>query len=517
MDLFSFEKSDVNKFYSTYFGVTNLSDYSIRFKEYRILGRGLKFCPTPPLYDHGMVKESIDKFFRNANLFLFFSDENNSHREIENNSTDRFKHPDLKLPSKFSPPKSSMLEHIQEILTDRILKHNPSKNRPRNISNEEYTILQQLQEMKSIVIKKADKGSNIVILNREDYIKEAMRQLKNKQFYIECKENLTMKHHNLVQELVSELFDKEIISEQTYKYLSTGGKRTSVFYLLPKIHKNLKNPPGRPIVSSIDCPTERISMMLDIILQPLLFTTRSYIKDTPDFLRKISIEIILPEENFFTLDVSSLYTNIPFTESLRIMEEEFFPKTDCRIPTEYLVKLLELILKCNNFTFNRRHFLQVNGTAMGTRVAPTYANLFMAHFEEKYVYTYKGNSKPRIWFRFIDDIWGVFLENSTHFQDFVTYLNDVHDSIKFTEEFSSREINFLDVTTFRNGQEILSRLYCKPTDSHSYLEFNSCHPPHNKTSIPYLQFLRIRRNCSNWEDFILFGMQLATYPTELVN
>ena len=119
--------------------MVNLSNYSIHFEEYRILGRGLKFCPTPPLFDHGVVKESIDKFFRNANLFLFFSDENNSQRELETNSTNRFKHPDLKLPSKFNPPKPSMLEHIQEILTDRILKHNHSRNRPRNISNKEYT------------------------------------------------------------------------------------------------------------------------------------------------------------------------------------------------------------------------------------------------------------------------------------------------------------------------------------------------------------------------------------------
>ena len=123
--------------------------------------------------------------------------------------------------------------------------------------------------------------------------------------------------------------------------------------------------------------------MLDIILQPLLTETKSYIKDTPDFLRKFSTHRISNLENFFTLDVISLYTNIPLEESLRIMEEEFFPKTNCVIPTIFLSKMLELILKCNNFTFNRKHFLQVNGTAMGTRVAPTYANLFMAHFEEK--------------------------------------------------------------------------------------------------------------------------------------
>ena len=138
------------------------------------------------------------------------------------------------------------------------------------------------------------------------------------------------------------------------------------------------------------------------------------------------------------------------------------------------------------------------------------------------IHVYKHNSKPRIWFRFIDDIWGIFSGNSLEFQKFVEYLNSVHDTIKFAEEFSSIEINFLDVTTYRNGQEILSKLYCKPTDSHSYLEFNSCYPPHNKTSIPFSQFLRIRRNCSRWEDFILYGMQLSTYfsirgyPTELV-
>ena len=126
------------------------------------------------------------------------------------------------------------------------------------------------------------------------------------------------------------------------------------------------------------------------------------------------------------------------------MEEEFFPQTNCVIPPEYLVRKLELILKCNNFTFNS--FLQVNGIAMGTRVAPTYANLFMAHFEAKYLYTYKDNSKPRIWFRFIDYIWGIFSGNSVKFQKFVEYLNSIHETMKFTEEFSFEEICFLDVT-----------------------------------------------------------------------
>ena len=374
--LFSFQNCDLNKFYGQYFGVMNLSNYQIFYEELEILGKGIKFCPTPPPYDHGAVKENIDKFFRNVNLFLFFSEEDNSPSTTELNSTDGFKHHELKVTSKFNPPKPNMLEHIQEILTDRILNHNPSKARPRNLTNKQYQILDELQNNNCIVIKKADKGSNIVIMDREFYIKEARRQLTDTKFYKPCDENLTIHHHSLVQELILEMFNKKIISEQTFKFLSKGGKRTSIFYLLPKIHKNLTNPPGRPIVSSVDCPTERISMMLDLILQPLLLDTKTYIKDTPDFLRKLEELEILPEENFFTLDVTSLYTNIPLEESLDIMEEEFFPKTKCGIPVVYLRKMLELILRCNNFKFNRKHFLQINGTAMGTRVAlhmPTYS------------------------------------------------------------------------------------------------------------------------------------------------
>ena len=52
--------------------------------------------------------------------------------------------------------------------------------------------------MRSIVIKNVDKGSNIVLLNREYYIKHAKSQLKNDKFYIECEEDLTMKHYNIV-------------------------------------------------------------------------------------------------------------------------------------------------------------------------------------------------------------------------------------------------------------------------------------------------------------------------------
>ena len=62
-----------------------------------------------------------------------------------------------------------------------------------------------------------------------------------------------------------------------------------------------------------------------------------------------------------------------------------------------------MVLTFNNFEFNNNQYLQVGGTAMGTRLAPSYANIFMADFETKNVYTY--TPQPLWWKRYIDDIF----------------------------------------------------------------------------------------------------------------
>ena len=120
---------------------------------------------------------------------------------------------------------------------------------------------------------------------------------------------------------------------------------------------------------------------------------------------------------------------------------------------------------------------------MGTRVAPTYAVIFMNWFEKTYVYSYK--KPPCIWFRFIDDVWGIFRGSKKELDDFISHLNSSHSSIKFIVEISKEKVTFLDVITYVNNNKIETTLYIKPTDNHGYLDFSSSHPAHNKTSIPY--------------------------------
>ena len=53
------------------------------------------------------------------------------------------------------------------------------------------------------------------------------------------------------------------------------------------------------------------------------------------------------------------------------------------IPTKYLREMLDLILKENSFQFNGENYLQTHGTAMGTKMAVAFANIFMAEFWNK--------------------------------------------------------------------------------------------------------------------------------------
>ena len=132
--------------------------------------------------------------------------------------------------------------------------------------------------------------------------------------------------------------------------------RIPEFYTLTKIHKPTIT--GRPIISGCDGPTERISSFVDTLLQPISKIQKSYHKDT-----------------------TGLYTNIPQNKGIEIVCKAYenFYKDNPPIPTHYLREMLRLILKENSFQFNGKHYLQIHGTAMGTKTAVSFANIFMGH------------------------------------------------------------------------------------------------------------------------------------------
>lgn len=121
-------------------------------------------------------------------------------------------------------------------------------------------------------------------------------------------------------------------------------------------------------------PTERIREYVDHHLHPLVTKIPSYLKDTMDFLQKLSLGPLPQGCILVTLDVSSLYTNIPHNEGIQACQKALETRPSPAPPTTHLTRMIELMLKLNNFSFNEEHYLQVQGTAMGTRMSPSYTN-----------------------------------------------------------------------------------------------------------------------------------------------
>lgn len=304
-----------------------------------------------------------------------------------------------------------------------------------------------------IVIKPADKGSATVVMSKEMYMTEAHRELSDHRYYRKLSEDPTEVHASRVEELLEEMLDDKAIDKNTKEYLTPGNPKAARFYHQPKIHKMITPVPGRPIVSSCGAPTEHISEYVDYHLQPLVAKTPSYLKDTTDFLKKLDSLGPLPP------DVNSLYTNIPHDEGMT--EQALQTRPNPAPPTPYLVRMMEQILKLNNFVFD---YLQVQGTAMGTRRAPSYANLFMADLEEKLLaWTTRS---PHVWWRYIDDVFAIWEHGQQRLEEFLEEINNFHPTIKFTAECSTEKVTFLDTVVILEDGMIRTDLYTKPTDTH---------------------------------------------------
>ena len=115
---------------------------------------------------------------------------------------------------------------------------------------------------------------------------------------------------------------------------------------------------------------------------------------------------------------------------------------------------------------------QVQGTAMGTKMAPSYANIFMAELEEQLLANYP--IEPALWKRFIDDILCIWPGPT----EFLKYLNEAHPKIKFTSEYSNTNVNFLDITIYKGPRSLVLDIkpFFKPTNKFQYLEYSSAHP-----------------------------------------
>ena len=167
--------------------------------------------------------------------------------------------------------------------------------------------------------------------------------------------------------------------------------------------------------------------------------------------------------------------------------------------------------------FNGENYLQTHayGTAVGTKMAVSFANIFMAKVETTLIQ--QSETKPKEWRRYIDDIFSFWGSDNKDLDQFIEQANKFHP----------RELTFLDTVVFKgerlkNESILYIKTHYKPTETFQYTHFNSCHPPGVKNSFIKGEAMRLLRTNSAKttfeESLVKFKQRLRTrsYPKTII-
>lgn len=377
------------------------------------------------------------------------------------------------------PNRSSLKQHIAYEL-----KQHFKKEQHITTQNPEVKSIREKAKLHNIVFTKADKGNTMIILNRQDYIDRVEKFLNENHFQVVSKYSVDS-FNNKVKKVLKNC--TQLIDDKLRYSLTTHNFQIPKLYGLMKIHKteDTQMIPIRPVVSSINTPTQKIARFLNNKLRHLIeFNPKYVLKNSQDLIAKIK-DVKIPDNSFLiSLDVTNLYTNVPVEEVKEIVKEHLITNNiDQEILNNY-VSLLDICLQQNVCIFNDKKWKQLDGLAMGSPISCLLADIFMDNFENKFMIdpTLLRFTKEIVYYyRYVDDIIILWKGNQNDLNDFVNRLNSRHTKIKFTLELQkNNKLNFLDLTLEIINNTHNFDIFRKPTYTDNIIHNKSNHPWQHK-------------------------------------
>ena len=389
------------------------------------------------------------------------------------------------------------------------------------IPRDHMDALKRLRRNEDIIISKPDKGNGIVLLDKVDYVRKMEQLLSDKtRFLKDNKEkDLTQQVEKAITKLLSSLKQRGIIDNNTYERLRPTGTIVPRLYGLPKTHK--PGIPLRPVLDMVNSPYHALAKWLCSRLEPVKkLLSQHCVRDVFEFINTIE-GMNLNDCKMFSLDVSSLFTNVPLKETIEFLGEFIEQNSiDVGIPVDDLKSLLFKCTENVQFKFNGGLYRQTDGVAMGSPLGPLLAEVFMAKLENNQLSN--AISKCKVYKRYVDDIF-VILNKVHDPKTMLETFNKAHANIKYTIEFESLDhLAFLDVSLTRRPDGSIRRtVFRKETWNDQYVHFRSFVPMKQKMNLINCLAERARKICSEdtLADELAFLHQIFLkngYPKHLI-
>ena len=404
---------------------------------------------------------------------------------------------------------NSTLDMLRRDFIDKIIRFKS----PKNVNIEEDKILFKYLSINKLLLKPADKNLGWVLMDQSWYREQSYKHLNDKKVYIrrECPTILVLK-----EELANLIRTYHCSSKDKTSIQIDEGFKLPEFYILPKVHKTPWA--SRPVVPNINSPTTNASRWLSDQLKPVLKLFPWILNGTKEmilYLESTVFDSIL-EPMLISGDCVSMYTNIPTNNAIRHFinfRTQYSLLVENKTITEqfpypekkwlFIVKLLEWVLKRNYFRFDNTTWLQIEGTAMGTNVAPDFAQIYLGIFEWRHIYIKKGQL-PVGYKRYVDDTWMIC--NIHEIENTKQILRSFTKSFTWTFE-KGIDISFLDLLTkigskFKRLQLVDIEPFEKALNTHLYTSPLQNYP--NKYKFNWIQGegIRLLRNSTDKKSFI---------------
>ena len=227
----------------------------------------------------------------------------------------------------------------------------------------------------------------------------------------------------------------------------------------------------------IGTPEYQLAKFLDSYIKPNI-PNKFMLKSTSEFIDKLQGHHLNGSEHLVSFDVTSLFTNVPLHETIDIVVQRLYSHTAVLQPPLEKAIFRKMLLKCSEglFLHNDVWYEQIDGVAMGSPLAPSLANMFLAHLEQKHFEEKeKPSFFPTVYYRYVDDTFCVF-DTEYDAAQFLQLVNSLHPNLNFTVEVGNKTMPFLDVLVELKDGKFVTSVYRKKTHTGVFLNFHATAP-----------------------------------------
>ena len=396
-----------------------------------------------------------------------------------------------------------------EFKIDDLIKKAMKRKEDVNLSRVEWTELMELKRRAiggDLRISRSDKGGEFTVMPTSLDREIVKRHLSDVTLYEKTDKRFFDNSISKLNKLWKTLGSECNLPFNFIERFITTNATPPVLYTLVKTHKltgdceksmEAEKYKIRPIISACNGPTDKISWVLTKILSPILKMIPAHISNVYALLDKINScnEDSSGNYSFASFDVEALYTNVDNNAATRALEEMLIQNEESinlyGFTVGAIIRLIEEVLRSNCFCWSGYYYKQKRGLAMGNRIAPILAIVFMNKIESIAI-----NPKPILYLRYIDDIL-LITKNEEEINHYYDAINNMHNSIRLTIEKPVHDsLPFLNCLIKLREGKFITGWYRKPTSKNIIIHRGSAHPARTKINVLQNMVTTAQRVCS---------------------